>query len=365
MPLEVDPFSVPVEEKAAKLLAINAAALKAGADYCNAMLWMVREEKLFVSSRGSRIRQSRVRVFPQFSVTVIDKQSGRFAERESMLPPRAAGWEYMSAYDGEAEAASLRLRPARSCSKARRAHYDVVVDAANLWLTIHETVGHSTELDRALGWEADFAGTSFVTPEKLGTLQFGSPLMTVLATARRRGGSLLSLTMMMAFAPRALSFRSSRTAYSGTIRWRWGRLNWSGEHDPMGAPMPMLPRRFRSSACPTSPCSLTRKKHRRRISSPASTAASSSRAQAAGASTSNAIISSLAGKSSRKSRRANSGPCCEMSPIRGGRWRSGTASTGSAANRPMSLAGRSPAARRSPCSLRRSRMVRCLHVSGA
>ena len=74
MPVKVDPFAVPVEEKAAKLLNINAAALKAGADYCSSMLWAVREEKLFVSSRGSRIHQTRMRVFPQFSVTVIDKQ---------------------------------------------------------------------------------------------------------------------------------------------------------------------------------------------------------------------------------------------------------------------------------------------------
>ena len=54
MPVAADPFAVPVEEKAAKLLGINAAALKAGADYCSSQLWIVREEKLFASSRGSQ-----------------------------------------------------------------------------------------------------------------------------------------------------------------------------------------------------------------------------------------------------------------------------------------------------------------------
>jgi TldD protein len=190
MPVKVDPFAVSVEEKAGKLLAINAAALKAGADFCNSMLWAVREEKLFVSSRGSRIHQTRVRVFPQFSVTVIDKQSGKFAERDSLLPPRAAGWEYVSAYDGvaEAELAAVQAREKLAAKSVEPGVYDVVIDASNLWLTIHESVGHSTELDRALGWEADFAGSSFVTPDKLDKLQFGSPLMTVIGDRSQEGG---------------------------------------------------------------------------------------------------------------------------------------------------------------------------------
>ncbi|MGA9766948.1 MAG: DNA gyrase modulator, partial [Rhodomicrobium sp.] len=86
MPVAQDPFAVPVEEKAAKLLGINAAALKAGADFCSSGLWMVREKKLFMSSRGSRIHQTRVRLFPQFTVTAVDKQSGKFATTDSLIP---------------------------------------------------------------------------------------------------------------------------------------------------------------------------------------------------------------------------------------------------------------------------------------
>ncbi len=190
MPVKTDPFAVPVEEKAAKLLGINAAALKAGADYCRSMLWAVREEKLFISSRGSRIHQTRMRVFPQFTITVVDKQSGRFAERESLLPPRAAGWDYVSAWDGEAEAAlaAAQAREKLHAKSVQPGVYDLVIDPANLWLTIHETIGHSTELDRALGWEADFAGTSFVSPDHLDRLQFGSPLMTVIGDRSQQGG---------------------------------------------------------------------------------------------------------------------------------------------------------------------------------
>jgi TldD protein len=190
MPVAVDPFAIPVEEKAAKLLGINAAALKAGADFCNSSLWMVREEKLFASSRGSCIHQSRVRLWPQFTVTAIDKQSGKFATRDSLLPPRAAGWEYVSGYDGAAEAAlaAVQAREKLAAKPVEPGVYDLVIDPANLWLTIHESTGHSTELDRALGWEADFAGTSFVTPDMLDGLQFGSPLMTVMADRSQAGG---------------------------------------------------------------------------------------------------------------------------------------------------------------------------------
>jgi len=57
--------------------------------------------------------------------------------------------------------------------------YDLVIDPSNLWLTIHESVGHATELDRALGYEAAYAGTSFATFDQLGTLRYGSPVMHV------------------------------------------------------------------------------------------------------------------------------------------------------------------------------------------
>jgi TldD protein len=57
--------------------------------------------------------------------------------------------------------------------------YDLVIDPTNLWLTIHESIGHATELDRALGYEAAYAGTSFATFDQIGTLKYGSPLMNV------------------------------------------------------------------------------------------------------------------------------------------------------------------------------------------
>jgi TldD protein len=190
MPMLIDPFTVSTHEKAAKLIAINEAALQAGADYCTSSMTFVREEKLFASSTGSRITQMRVRSYPDFEITAVDKSTGRFASRSTLAAPRGSGWDYIQAYDFAAEAA-LAAEEARQKLKAKPVtpgRYDLVIDPTNLWLTIHETIGHSTELDRALGWEANYAGTSFVTPDKLGTFRFGSPLVTVMAERSQSGG---------------------------------------------------------------------------------------------------------------------------------------------------------------------------------
>jgi TldD protein len=189
-PVKIDPFSIATDVKASRLLAINEAALTAGANYCTSAMRFVREEKLFASSRGSRIVQVRVRSAPYFEVTAIDREAGRFASRATLATPRGQGFEYIEGYDFLTEArtaaqqAQQKLR-ARSVAPGK---YDLVIDPTNLWLTIHESIGHPTELDRALGWEANFAGTSFVTPDKLGTFQYGSPLMTVMADRSQAGG---------------------------------------------------------------------------------------------------------------------------------------------------------------------------------
>jgi TldD protein len=194
MPMGVDPFSISVEDKSAKLLAINAAALKAGANYVTSAIDVAREEKLFVSTHGSRIGQTRVRIFPQLEVTAVDKETRKFATRDTLAHPRGAGWEHIIACDLEAEAALAagQAREKLGAKPVDPGSYDLVLDPGNLWLTIHESIGHSTELDRALGWEANYAGTSFVTPDKLGHLKFGSPLLNVIAD-RSQGGGLATV----------------------------------------------------------------------------------------------------------------------------------------------------------------------------
>lgn len=189
MPMATDPFAAPTREKSDLLLSICAAARDNGADFCSASLSLAREERFFANSLGARIHQTRTRVHPSFTATAIDRAAGRVASRDSLTPARGAGWEYVAGA-GLLEEAALAGRQAREKLAARpvvSGDYDVVIDPTNLWLTIHETVGHSTELDRALGWEANFAGTTFVKPAMLDTLRFGSELMTIVADRSQPG----------------------------------------------------------------------------------------------------------------------------------------------------------------------------------
>jgi TldD protein len=190
MPMKADPFVVPSDEKIAHMLAINEAALKAGADYATIAFAFVREEKFFASSVGSRISQSRVRTLPDAEVTVVDKTTGRFASRSTLAAPRGSGYDYVLGYDfiGEAAKAAEQAREKMSAKSVTPGKYDLVLDPTHLWLTIHESVGHPTELDRALGWEANFAGTTFCTPDKLGKLRYGSELMNIVADRSQEGG---------------------------------------------------------------------------------------------------------------------------------------------------------------------------------
>lgn len=193
-PVTVDPFTVSLEEKVEHLLGINRAALGKGASYCHSHVAAVRERKWLANSFGSRIEQSRIRLHPSFGVTFIDPKKGGFASRNSTRPPRSAGYEHLRDWDAAAEAA-LAVEQAREKMAApsiQPGKKDLVIAPSNLWLTIHETVGHPTELDRALGYEANFAGTSFCTPDKLNSLQYGSELVTLLAD-RTVGGGLATV----------------------------------------------------------------------------------------------------------------------------------------------------------------------------
>lgn len=190
MPVKVDPFTIPLEEKVERLLDINRAALGKGASYCNSQVSAVRERKWLANTFGTRIEQSRVRIHPGFSITLVDPKKGGFASRASMRPPRGAGYEHLSEWDAAAEAA-LAVEQAKekmAAPSVTPGKMDLVIAPSNLWLTIHETVGHPTELDRALGYEANFAGTSFCTPDKLDSLQYGSEIVNLIADRSAAGG---------------------------------------------------------------------------------------------------------------------------------------------------------------------------------
>jgi TldD protein len=180
-PVVKDPFSVPLKEKADLLLAVNAAAMKVpGAKYVNSFMLFRNELKLFASTDGSVIEQDITRSWPCFTVTAIDSAKGEFQTRTAEVAPMGRGYEHveeaglLALAQPMAEEAVQKLA-AKSVEPGRR---DLILHPTNLWLTIHESVGHPTELDRVVGQEANFAGTSFLTPDKLGRLMYGSPLVS-------------------------------------------------------------------------------------------------------------------------------------------------------------------------------------------
>ena len=180
---QIDPFAVREDQKIDFLLALNDRALASKLiDRVTSYVMLVREQKYLASLAGSRIVQQRVRVKGDLTAVRIDKTSGVFETMGNAAPPAGKGWEYFTAgYDWERDADEIPalLEQKMASPSIVPGRYDIVVDPTNLWLTIHESIGHSTELDRVLGYEANYAGTSFATLDKLKRLQFGAPMMHV------------------------------------------------------------------------------------------------------------------------------------------------------------------------------------------
>jgi TldD protein len=180
---EIDPFAVAEDQKIDFLLSLNDRALASKLiDRVTSYVMLVREQKYLASLAGSRITQQRVRVKGDLTAVRIDKSTGAFETMGNAAPPSGSGWEYFTTgYDWQKDADDIPalLEQKMSSPSITAGRYDIVVDPTNLWLTIHESIGHSTELDRVLGYEANYAGTSFATLDKLNTLQFGAPMMRV------------------------------------------------------------------------------------------------------------------------------------------------------------------------------------------
>ncbi|MFF3485965.1 TldD/PmbA family protein [Streptomyces sp. NPDC002701] len=181
---EIDPFSVPDEEKSGLLADWSARLLAAdGVSHVDASLLTVHENKFYADTAGTVTTQQRVRLHPQLTAVAVDGSSGEFDSMRTIAPPVGRGWEYLTGtgWDWEAELGRIPelLAEKMRAPSVTAGVYDLVVDPSNLWLTIHESIGHATELDRALGYEAAYAGTSFATFDQLGKLRYGSELMNV------------------------------------------------------------------------------------------------------------------------------------------------------------------------------------------
>ena len=206
-PVEKNAFEVPIKEKVDLLLGANAIALQGGANFVNSVLFMVNEQKYFASTDGSYIDQDIHRIFPNFNVTKVDSAAGSFETRRSLSAPVGMGYEYLTPLDTEKvtgittrykkrydmlediKAATAQATEKLTAKSVEPGKYDLVLDPSHLWLTIHESIGHPTELDRVLGYEANFAGTSYLTLDKWksGNFNVGSPQVNIVGDKTQIG----------------------------------------------------------------------------------------------------------------------------------------------------------------------------------
>jgi TldD protein len=180
----LNPFQVPLADRIGRLAELTERLLAAdGVDHVQAELLQVQENKFYADTAGTVTNQQRVRLQPEFTAVQVDLAGGGFSTMRTLAPPAGRGWEYLTGtgWDFDAEIAELPelLAEHVKAPSVEAGRYDLVIDPSNLWLTIHESIGHATELDRALGYEAAYAGTTFATPDKLNTLRYGSPVMNV------------------------------------------------------------------------------------------------------------------------------------------------------------------------------------------
>ena len=179
---EIDPFSVSDAEKKDRLASLSSSLLGSGSvNHTSATTMFVKEQKHYADSHGTSTTQQRVRIQTQIDAISIGDHG--FESMRTLAQPAGYGWEWMRNdiwnWDQEIERLPSLLAEKVKSPSVEPGKYDLLIHPSNLWLTIHESIGHATELDRAIGYEANYAGTSFATPEKLGTLKYGSPLMNV------------------------------------------------------------------------------------------------------------------------------------------------------------------------------------------
>jgi TldD protein len=182
----VDPTTVPMADKIA-LLAQWSRRLgeREVVAHTSASLLAVSEETFLADLNGTRATQQRVRL--QCQLEALALSDAGFETMRTIAPPVGRGWEYLTGpvadgnwdWDAEVERIPELLAEKLAAPSVDAGTYDLVVDPSNLWLTIHESIGHATELDRAVGYEAAYAGTSFATFDKLNELRYGSPVMHV------------------------------------------------------------------------------------------------------------------------------------------------------------------------------------------
>ena len=192
-PIKKDWRTVPIKEKAELLIAANKAGMDGGASFMQSMMFQVNQQKYFASTDGSYVDQDVHRLWVPVTATAVDKATNKFRSRQGLSAPVGMGYEYLDAraedkvkaaggvctlyknsYDliEDARACGRQAKEKLTAKSVEPGKYDLVLSPEHMYLTIHESVGHPTELDRVLGYEANYAGTSFATLDKWQSKKF-------------------------------------------------------------------------------------------------------------------------------------------------------------------------------------------------
>ena len=188
----VDPFTISIEDKLAVLMeAARIIRSVKGITLAQGNMTFIKERKIFVSSEGSRIVQHFIR-----SSCGIEAYASNPDDRQRRSYPQSAGgqnelagWEMVLRWNlpGNAQKTAEEAVALLSAEHCPTGTSNIILESSQLALQIHESMGHPSELDRALGHELNFAGASFLTPEKLGKLQYGSAIVNLVADATKSG----------------------------------------------------------------------------------------------------------------------------------------------------------------------------------
>jgi TldD protein len=193
-PIEVDPFEVSIEDKVDLMLEANAAATRVqGARFASSTMSFIREEKFFASTDGIVTDQTVYRCWPRLTVTAVAPDGSDFQSRQSTpLQPMGLGYEYVRDADlvGNAPLWAEEAVEKLSGRSVEPGLWDLVLLPSHLFLTLHESIAHPTELDRIQGFEANYAGTSFIYPleDYLGSFRYGPDFMNIQGERSAPGG---------------------------------------------------------------------------------------------------------------------------------------------------------------------------------
>ena len=190
--VERDPFDVPLSEKVELCLRAEEALRHESVKVTQAAVRAQRELKVLVSSEGTELEQELVECGGGIDAIAVGDGGYQIRSYPSahVGSSAQAGWEYVEGLGLDKEAPRMAEQAAAllRADPCPEGVTTVVIDAEQMQLQVHESVGHPTELDRIHGTEAAYAGTSFLRPSDLGSLRYGSPAMNITADATTPGG---------------------------------------------------------------------------------------------------------------------------------------------------------------------------------